>query len=187
LENEQHASTNRAVSKSLLGRLRRSTTPAPHGPIAYKRLDISYEQLTRRGWPRQLQTVRQVLPAHLHDSPPNGAARIGLWTVSASVGDVPVGLAWAVHSVAERSGAYIEEVAVLESHQGQGIGTRLLYEIATWMIEIGRPHLRLLPVTSTEWVAKAGFRASDYDGYEADARSIPDLGGHGHTSCPTTS
>ncbi|MEY2422861.1 MAG: Acetyltransferase family [Acidimicrobiaceae bacterium] len=172
---------------SPFSRLRRGTRPAPHGPITYQRLDIMYKQLTRRGWPRQLQTIRQVLPAHLHDSPPNGAARIGLWTVSANVADVPVGLAWAVHPVADQSGAYIEEVAVLESHQRQGIGTRLLYEVATWMTEIGRPHLRLLPITSTQWVIKAGFRASEHGGYEADAQSVPDLRGHGRMSGPTTS
>ena len=156
---------------SFLDRFRR--TPPAEGPVAYTRLEIPYKRLAEPGWPRSLQRVRKVLPEHLHDSPPSAAARYGSWIVVAKAGRTPVGLAWTIHTAGDPAGAYIEEVAVLESHQRRGIGTELLRETARWMAELGRPKLSILPMTGSGWVAKAGFtRAAVGNGFEADARRV---------------
>lgn len=75
---------------------------------------------------------------------------------------------------------------MLESHQSHGIGTRLLYEVATWMTELGRTRLSVLPIASTDWAVKAGFHPSPYGSYVADARQVPDLRDRGVTSSSTT-
>lgn len=155
---------------------RRPPAPPLDGPISYERLlNLSTRDVMRRGWPRDLQRVRQVLDPHLHDWPPNGAARYGFWPVVARAGGVPVGVAWTVHSITEpdRDGAYIEEVAVLQSHQGRGIGPELLRQTAAWMVELGRHRLSIRPVSSAGWIVRAGFRlVADGDWYEADGRQI---------------
>lgn len=143
------------------------------GPVVYERVDIACDRLARRGWPKDLQRVRRVLPEHLHDSPPTGLARHGLWIVVAKSGRNPVGVAWAVHSAGDVRGAYVEEVAVLARYQRQGIGGSLLRELARWMVELDRPHLSILPVTGSHWVVQAGFRVeADSRTYIADASAI---------------
>lgn len=72
--------------------------------------------------------MREVVPAHLHHSAPPGTARYGSWIVVAVEGATPVGLAWTVHSAGDDSAGYVEEVAVLESHQRRGIARALLRE-----------------------------------------------------------
>ena len=155
----------------------RRERPAPDvtAPVTFVRQEISAERLTRKGWPRDLQTVRKVLPEHLHDSEPGGGARYGSWIVVAQAGGRPIGLAWTIHSAGDSHGAYIEEVAVLESHQGLGIGVALLRETARWMVELGRPNLSILPMTGSGWVVRAGFGHAGGGTYTADAHSVAAL------------
>src|SRR5688500_4489218 len=119
-------------------RFRRRSEPEGGAVTYVRRLDVTAARLRKGRWPRDLQVVRRVLPPHLHDSPPSGAARYGLWVIAANVGRRPVGVAWAVHSAGDPTGAYIEEIAVLEAYQGRGIGVALLHEVARWMVEIDR-------------------------------------------------
>ncbi len=150
---------------------RRPTSEEDPPPISYVRIDLPLEWLRRR-WPRELQRVREVLPAHLHDSPPPGTARYGSWVVVAVEGPTPVGLAWTVHSAGDDTAAYVEEVAVLESHQREGIATALLRETAAWMLDVGRTTLSIFPMTGSGWVERAGFvRVADRT-FEADARAL---------------
>ena len=154
---------------------RKLPDPPLTGLISYERLDLSARDVMHKGWPRDVQRVRQVLDTHLHDTPPTGAARFGFWPIVAKAGRVPVGLAWTVHSITEpdRDGAYIEEVAVLDSHQGRGIGPELLRQTAAWMVELGRHHLSIRPMSSAGWMMRAGFHPVEGgDWYEAEARQI---------------
>lgn len=59
---------------------------------------------------------------------------------------------------------YIAELSVFPSHQGQGVGTRLLMEIFTWARESG-PHLKVSLITYAKsvpwngpWYEKRGFK-----------------------------
>lgn len=140
-------------------------------PISYVRIDLPVERLRRR-WPDELQRVRKVLPSHLHDSPPPGTARFGSWVVVAVEGPTPVGLAWTVHSAGEDFAAYVEEVAVLESHQGRGIARSLLRETAAWVLDDGRTKLSIYPMTGSGWVEKAGFIYVGDRTFEADAQAL---------------
>lgn len=87
-------------------------------------------------------------------------------------GPTPVGLAWTVHSAGDCSAAYVEEVAVLESHQRRGIATTLLRETAAWMLDEGRTTLSIYPMTGPRWVEKAGFVYVGDRTFEADARAL---------------
>lgn len=160
---------------SFLNRIRRLPVPPADGPISYERLQLQARVVMNEGWPRDLQRVRQVLDEHLQEMPPNGAARKGFWPIAAKIGGVPVGLAWTVHSITEPDGdgAYIEEVAVLESHQGRGVGPELLRQTAAWMVELGRYQLSIRPMSGAGWMVRAGFTpAEGGDWYEADARKV---------------
>lgn len=166
--------------RSRFRRLQEWFTDRPDGdeaspPISYLRVDLPVERL-RRGWPAELQRVREVLPSHLHDSPPPGTARYASWVVVAVEGLTPVGLAWAVHSAGDCSAVYVEEVAVLGSHQRRGIARALLGETAAWVVEEGRTRLSIYPMTGSRWVEKAGFVYVGDRTFEADARALADRG-----------
>lgn len=162
--------------RSRFRRLTERFTDRPNGDedppqFSYVRIDLPAERL-RRGWPAELQRVREVLPSHLHDSAPPGTARYGSWVVVAIEGLTPVGLAWTVHSAGDNSAVYVEEVAVLESHQGRGIARALLRETAAWVLDEGRTTLSIYPVTGSGWVEKAGFVFVGDRTFEADARAL---------------
>jgi GNAT superfamily N-acetyltransferase len=139
--------------------------------ISYVRIDLPVKRL-RRGWPAELQRVREVLPSHLHHSAPPGTARYGSWVVVAVEGVTPVGVAWTVHSAGDNSAAYVEEVAVLESHQRRGIAGALLRETAAWVLDEGRTTLSIYPMTGSGWVEKAGFVFVGDRTFEADAQAL---------------
>ena len=138
----------------------------------YERLEMPYRALVRKGWPRNLQVIREELPEHLHHAPPSGAANYGSWVVVARVEGIPVGLAWAVHAAGNSNGAYIEEVAVRRSHHRRGIGKELLRQMATWMMELGREDVSILPTTGSRWVSRAGFQPVGGGRYEAVASIV---------------
>lgn len=63
---------------------------------------------------------------------------LSCWTVKATVGEVLVGgYAWAYLTFVDGDWAYIDDVAVHANHQGQGVGTALIDNIATWLHESG--------------------------------------------------
>jgi GNAT superfamily N-acetyltransferase len=128
--------------------------------------------LSRTGWPRELQRIREELPDHLHHSPPSGAANNGSWVVVAQIQGVAVGIAWAVHAAGNANGAYIEEVAVRRSHQRRGIGRELLWQMASWMAELQREELSILPISGSRWVSQTGFQPLGGGRYEGVATVI---------------
>src|SRR5687767_11960218 len=157
--------------KNLLSSIAILLRPRPaqdHGPVVFMRRSITTERLLDYRWPRRIQAIRKTLPEHLHGAPPPGTARCGFWVVTAEIAGIPIGYAWAVPTVGDGTGAYIEEVAVLPSHRRKGVATGLLIEVAQWMTELDRPHLTIYPITGSHWVTKAGFVPIAHGTYAAD-------------------
>lgn len=82
------------------------------------------------------------------------------------------GLASTVHAVGDPDGAYVEEVAVLASHERRCIGSELLRQTTTWMAELGRNHLTILPTSGAGWAVGVEFEPGVGGAFEADARQI---------------
>ena len=141
--------------------------------VDYRRQDVSYDRLKRGRWPRELRTIRKVLPEHLQKAPPLGTAAYGSWIVVASVEKGAVGFAWAVHEAGNPHGAYIEEVAVLPEFQRRGIGSQLVRTLALWMCELDRQDLSILPISGSGWLRRLGFSKSPFgSGYMANASEV---------------
>lgn len=141
--------------------------------VEYRRTDVPNRKLMRGQWPRDLRTVRTVLPEHLQRALPLGTAAHGSWIVVAAVGRMTVGYAWAVHEAGNPHGAYIEEVAVISEFQRRGVGSHLVRLLAAWMCELDRQDLSILPIGGSDWIKRLGFRPSKLgSGYTAQARDV---------------
>lgn len=128
--------------------------------------------LRRTGWPSDLQRVREVLPNGLPDSPAPGMARFGSWVVVARSGGEAIGLAWIVPMAGEPRWANIEEVAVVEDHQGEGIGSQLVREAAEWMRDRSFESISAYPVIGLGWIERLGFRRIEGGTYLAEIRAL---------------
>jgi predicted N-acetyltransferase YhbS len=53
--------------------------------------------------------------------------------------------------------SYIEEVAVLSSHQRRGIGSDLVVKVAARLHEQGHESVSILPLNHSVWVERLGF------------------------------
>lgn len=127
-----------------------------------------------QGWDAELQRVRLALPSHLHDSPPYRNGDHGLWAVIAEAEGVAVGLAWSVEWLVDRHTALLEEVAVVDEWQRQGLGTRLVRESAERMGELGYLRLASTPITPAAWALFRRLGFSD-DGQGTQLASCSDL------------
>jgi len=66
-----------------------------------------------------------------------------------------------------QSPAYIEEVAVLQSHQGRGIGSELVVRACRRLHEQGYQSVTILPLNSSHWVERLGFSPWFHNGFIA--------------------
>lgn len=151
---------------------RRGSQEPTDETVLYVRGELPTEKLNRGRWPRDIARIRTVLPQHLQSATAPGTARYGSWFVFASAHGQRIGYGWAVHSVGDHEGAYIEEVAVLKPYQGRGIGSQLVREVAAWMLELGRPALTIHPISGDGWVVQLGFREVLPGVYRADAHDL---------------
>lgn len=61
---------------------------------------------------------------------------------------------------------------MIASCRGRGIGPQLLREVARRMMDLDRPSLSILLVTSSGWVIAAGFRHDTNGTFVGDAAQI---------------
>jgi hypothetical protein len=142
----------------MISRRRVPSIPRPPADVFYRRCEIDYDRLLRKGWPRDLQRVRMELPSHLHRAPPQPWARPRLRLIQATVGSCPIGLAWLLPWMGPESWDVIEEVAVVAPWQRRGVGAKLVRESMIWMTESGRSSAVIFPITGAKWVEALGFR-----------------------------
>jgi GNAT superfamily N-acetyltransferase len=84
-------------------------------------------------------------------------ARRGSRVVVATAGREAIGLAWVLPAADDERCAYVEEVGVIHQRQRQGVGSQLLRETASWMLELGFETMLLYPISDSHWISRLGF------------------------------
>ena len=125
---------------------------------------VRYEQETvdAQRVPRRLAKLRREIFGVQFASSIPVMARHGSWVVLAMDGRRVVGYAWITPGVCRDKECLVDEVGVVGSHRGAGIGTRLVREAAAWMMGRGFESATIATFPGQRpWFSSLGFEQRD--------------------------